>query len=47
MKIHVRDIMAAIVFLGGGFLMYKGFNGWIQGVMALCLAYYFTHRNNK
>ena len=47
MKIVVRDIIAAIVLVGGGFLMYSGHNGWIQGVLALCLGYYFTHRENK
>ena len=47
MKIYARDIMALIVFLGGGYLLAIGHNGWIQGIIGLCVAYYFIRREKK
>ncbi len=46
MKVYPKDILALIIVLGGGFLLYSGFNGWIQAVLAMIIAYYFARREN-
>lgn len=44
-KFYGRDIIALVALLGIGFLIYSGFNGWLQGIGALIIGYYFTHRD--
>ena len=46
-KFHIygRDIIAILVLGGIGFLIYKGFDGWLQGIGAVIIGYYFTHRD--
>ena len=44
MKIYSRDIIAIILLLGGFFLIFKGFDGFITAMMALVIGYYFSKR---
>lgn len=50
-KIYPKDIIAVIVVIGCFILLALGFNGWVQGVAALVIGYYFSKRvyeeNNK
>ena len=43
-KIYPRDIIAVIVIIGCFVLLLTGFNGWVQGVAALVIGYYFSKR---
>ena len=42
--IHARDIIAALVILGIFVLIGLGHNGWLQGIGAVIIGYYFSKR---
>jgi len=42
--IYPRDIIAILVLIGIFFLILKGFNGWLQGIGAVIIGYYFSKR---
>lgn len=43
-NIYPKDIIAVVVLILGFILLFKGFDGWVQGVMALIIGYYFSKR---
>ena len=42
--IHPRDIIALFVLTIIFFLIYKGFDGWLMGIGAVIIGYYFSKR---
>lgn len=42
--IYPRDVLAVLVLAAIFFLIYKGFNGWLQAVGAVIITYYFSKR---
>ena len=42
--IYPRDMIALAVIIGCFILLALGFNGWVQGVAALIIGYYFSKR---
>ena len=46
MKFYAKDWIALVVIIGGLALLWKGADGYIQGMMALILGYYFARRDN-
>ena len=44
MKIQFRDIIAVLLLAGGGFLIYKGIDSFVTGIMAGIIGYYFSKR---
>ena len=43
-KIYPRDIIAALVLIGIFILIAFGFDGWLQGIGAVIIGYYFSKR---
>lgn len=43
-KIYMRDIIALLVLTACFILIGLGHNGWIQGVAAVIVGYYFSKR---
>ena len=43
-KVYPRDIIAGIVLLGIFILIGLGKDGWLQGVGAVIIGYYFSKR---
>jgi len=45
-KFKPKDIIALVTIIGAIILFGLGYNGWIQGIMAFILSYYFVKRSN-
>lgn len=49
--IHPKDVIAGVVLVGIFILLAMGYNGWLQGIGAVIIGYYFSKRvyeeNNK
>jgi len=43
-KIYMRDIIAVLCLIAIFTLIACGFNGWLQGVGAVIIGYYFSKR---
>ena len=43
-KIYPRDIIAAITLVAIFALYTKGYDGWLQGLSAMIIGYYFSKR---
>jgi len=43
-NIYPRDIIAVVVLLGCGFLLYRGVDSFITAAAALIIGYYFSKR---
>ena len=43
-RIMPRDIIAFVVLLGCGFLLYKGIDSFVTAITALIIGYYFSKR---
>ena len=43
-KIYPRDIIAVIVLIGCGFLLYKGIDSFVTAAATLIIGYYFSKR---
>lgn len=44
MKIYFRDIIAAAVLAGCGFLLYKGIDNFVTAIVTCIIGYYFSKR---
>jgi len=44
MKIYMRDIIALIVLIGCGFLLYKGVDSFVTAITTCIIGYYFSKR---
>jgi len=42
--IHPRDIIALIVLIGCGLLLYKGIDSFVTAITTLIIGYYFSKR---
>lgn len=42
--IHPRDVIALIVLLGCGILLFKGINSFVTAAATLIIGYYFSKR---
>ena len=45
-KLKPKDIIALTIIIGIGFMKLKGFDGYLDSVVALVIGYYFAHRKN-
>jgi len=43
-KIEAKDILAAIIFIGGFILMAKGIDSVVGGIIIMVATYYFRKR---
>jgi len=43
-KVDPRDIVAVIVLIGAGILIYNGKNGFVSAIAAAIIGYYFSKR---
>ena len=42
--IHPRDIIAVVVLIGAGWLIYKGIDSFVTALVSLIVGYYFSKR---
>ena len=43
-KIYIRDIIALVVLVGCGFLLYKGIDSFVTAIATCIIGYYFSKR---
>jgi len=46
MKFYPKDMIALVIILAGFLLIWQGYNGWLQGMLALIIGYYFARRES-
>ena len=47
MKIYIKDILAILVIIAGfAFVWFGRADAWMQGILAMIIAYYFARRED-